>query len=220
MMTEANPEEDAGVGYRRPPRHSPDSVLVGLATRAAAKRSLRNIATDVKATLAGPGLAEDQGERQDETGVVPSEGVLLRLREKALEWRRALPWISSSGSLRCSTATVPTRYWGAQDRLLRDREILDAYAEAIRSRPSSDVEVDPVSGEGGGEQRRCDKLLQAILREHLISFVRKVFATVSPGTRYLHNWHVDAIGAPADAGPCRPEPAAPNRSYAEKSVTT
>jgi hypothetical protein len=31
-----------------------------------------------------------------------------------------------------------------------DREILDAYAEAIRSRPSSDVEVDPVSGEGAG----------------------------------------------------------------------
>ena len=38
-----------------------------------------------------------------------------------------------------------------------------------------------------------DRLLQAILREDLISFVRKVFATVSPGTRYLHNWHVDAI---------------------------
>jgi predicted phage terminase large subunit-like protein len=38
-----------------------------------------------------------------------------------------------------------------------------------------------------------DRLLQAILREDLISFVRKVFATVSTGTRYLHNWHVDAI---------------------------
>jgi predicted phage terminase large subunit-like protein len=38
-----------------------------------------------------------------------------------------------------------------------------------------------------------DRLLEAILREDLGSFVRKVFATVSPGTRYLHNWHIDAI---------------------------
>ena len=38
-----------------------------------------------------------------------------------------------------------------------------------------------------------DRLLQAVLRDDLASFVRKVFATVSPGTRYLHNWHIDAI---------------------------
>jgi predicted phage terminase large subunit-like protein len=38
-----------------------------------------------------------------------------------------------------------------------------------------------------------DRFLQAILREDLVSFIRKVFATVSPGTRYVHNWHIDAI---------------------------
>jgi hypothetical protein len=38
-----------------------------------------------------------------------------------------------------------------------------------------------------------DRLLEAVLRADLGSFVRKVFATVSPGQPYLHNWHVDAI---------------------------
>jgi predicted phage terminase large subunit-like protein len=38
-----------------------------------------------------------------------------------------------------------------------------------------------------------DKVLRALLRAELPFFIRKVFATVSPGETYLHNWHVDAI---------------------------
>src|ERR1700676_4062574 len=38
-----------------------------------------------------------------------------------------------------------------------------------------------------------DRVLRAILRTDLPFFIRKVFATVSPGETYLHNWHVDAI---------------------------
>lgn len=38
-----------------------------------------------------------------------------------------------------------------------------------------------------------DALLKAVLRKELRFFVEKVFRTVSPGERYLHNWHVDAI---------------------------
>src|ERR1700719_1633355 len=38
-----------------------------------------------------------------------------------------------------------------------------------------------------------DGVLRAILRTELAFFIRKVFATVSPGETYLHNWHVDAI---------------------------
>ena len=37
------------------------------------------------------------------------------------------------------------------------------------------------------------RLVQALLRVDLRFFIRKVFATVSPGQTYLHNWHVDAI---------------------------
>jgi hypothetical protein len=34
-----------------------------------------------------------------------------------------------------------------------------------------------------------DRFLQAVLRTELPSFIRKVFATVSPGEFYFHNWH-------------------------------
>src|SRR6516165_7231123 len=42
-------------------------------------------------------------------------------------------------------------------------------------------------------QTAMDEVLRAILRRELPYFIRKVFATVSPGETYLHNWHVDAI---------------------------
>ena len=38
-----------------------------------------------------------------------------------------------------------------------------------------------------------DRVLRAILRADLSFFTRKVFATVSPGETYLHNWHIDAV---------------------------
>ena len=38
-----------------------------------------------------------------------------------------------------------------------------------------------------------DRLLQALLRRNLRYFIEKVFATVSPGETYLHNWHIDAV---------------------------
>jgi hypothetical protein len=38
-----------------------------------------------------------------------------------------------------------------------------------------------------------NRVLRGILRTDLSFFTRKVFATVSPGETYLHNWHVDAI---------------------------
>ena len=36
-------------------------------------------------------------------------------------------------------------------------------------------------------------LLNAALRQDLGTFIAKVFQMVSPGDRYLHNWHIDAI---------------------------
>ena len=35
--------------------------------------------------------------------------------------------------------------------------------------------------------------LNAALRRDLGTFIAKAFQTVSPGDRYLHNWHIDAI---------------------------
>lgn len=36
-------------------------------------------------------------------------------------------------------------------------------------------------------------LLNALLRKDLSSFIQRCFATVDPGSRYQHNWHIDAI---------------------------
>jgi hypothetical protein len=72
------------------------------------------------------------------------------------------------------------------------QEILDAYAEALWSRPSSDLETDRVSEEKSRERRRWIGSCRQSC-ENLGSFIRKVFATVSPGTRYIPNWHIDAI---------------------------
>jgi predicted phage terminase large subunit-like protein len=36
-------------------------------------------------------------------------------------------------------------------------------------------------------------VVRALLRTELAFFIRKVFATVSPGETYLHNWHIEAI---------------------------
>ena len=38
-----------------------------------------------------------------------------------------------------------------------------------------------------------NEVVRALLRTKLGFFIRKVFATVSPGETYLHNWHIEAI---------------------------
>ena len=37
------------------------------------------------------------------------------------------------------------------------------------------------------------QLLYALLRKNPNAFTEKVFKTLSPGTEYLDNWHIDAI---------------------------
>src|SRR3954470_19951493 len=37
------------------------------------------------------------------------------------------------------------------------------------------------------------RLLRALLRQDFVAFLEKVFATVSPGQRYLPNWHIEAM---------------------------
>ncbi|MDU8912249.1 phage terminase large subunit [Aestuariicoccus sp. MJ-SS9] len=41
-------------------------------------------------------------------------------------------------------------------------------------------------------------VLNALLRSDLSSFIQRSFATVAPGSAYLHNWHVDAIAHQLD----------------------
>jgi len=45
----------------------------------------------------------------------------------------------------------------------------------------------------GNNQPSDLEILRAALRQDLGAFIVKVFQTVSPGDRYRHNWHIDAI---------------------------
>ena len=46
------------------------------------------------------------------------------------------------------------------------------------------------------------RVLTAILRTDLSSFIQKVFATVSPGDIYRHGWHIDTAVPAPQAGLC------------------
>ena len=35
--------------------------------------------------------------------------------------------------------------------------------------------------------------IDALLRNDVLSFVKKVYRTLHPGGKYLHNWHIEAI---------------------------
>lgn len=41
--------------------------------------------------------------------------------------------------------------------------------------------------------QNSSRLVQAVLRNNFSTFVAKSFFTVSPGTKYLHNWHISLI---------------------------
>jgi hypothetical protein len=144
-MSEANPEDDFKVGYKSPPRHS--RFRRGQSGNPRGRqRGLRNFGTDVKATLAGPVAVNEQGKAKR---VSSQEGMLLRLREKALKGdARALDQF-----IRLAQAfnnDGPNDALGGQEMLAEDREILDAYTDALRSRPSSDVGADRGPGESSG----------------------------------------------------------------------
>jgi hypothetical protein len=74
--------------------------------------------------------------------------MLLRLREKALKGdARALDQFIRLAQV---NNDGPNDALGGQEMLAEDREILDAYAEALRSRPSSEVGADRGPGESSG----------------------------------------------------------------------
>lgn len=52
------------------------------------------------------------------------------------------------------------------------------------------VKLNPVTEHG---LVTVQQALNAVLRSDLTAFVHKVFNTVSPGDRYHHNWHIEAI---------------------------
>jgi Family of unknown function (DUF5681) len=108
-MTEANSEDASKVGYKRPPRHS--RFRSGQSGNPRGReRGVRNLRTDVKATLAGSVVLNERGKAKR---VSTQEAMLLRLKEKALKAIRAR-WNSSSDLLRSLTTRALTIRWAAR----------------------------------------------------------------------------------------------------------
>lgn len=77
------------------------------------------------------------------------EAVLLRLKEKALKGDpRALEQIIRLAQI--FNGDGPNDALDSQDMPGEDREILDAYAEEVRSRPANATDADPVRDESPG----------------------------------------------------------------------
>jgi hypothetical protein len=144
-MTEANSEDASKVGYKRPPRHSRFQRGQSGNPRGR-ERGVRNLRTDVKATLAGSVALNAKGKAKR---VSTQEAILLRLKEKALKGdTRSLEQFIRLAQI--FNDDSPNDTSAGQDMMAEDREILEAYAEVLRSRPSGAADANFVQDESEG----------------------------------------------------------------------
>ncbi len=104
------------------------------------------------------------------------EAILLRFTEDSLKsnTKSAAFLLNRHGAL---VAGEPQPSEITED----DREILSAFAESARHQ-EDDVMT-----------REDQVLLDAVLRNDFLSFLRRCMATLNPGAPFLPNWHLDAI---------------------------
>ena len=146
-MTDTDSPDDSKVGYKRPPRDNRFRPGQSGNPRGRQK-GVRNFATDVKATLAGPVALNEKGKAKR---ISTQEAALLRLKEKALKGdTRSLEQFIRLAQI--FNDDGPNHALGEQDIVAEDREILDAYEEAIRSRLAGAAESNLVPDEGDGSK--------------------------------------------------------------------
>jgi hypothetical protein len=145
-MTDDTSDDGFAVGYRKPPQHS--RFQRGRSGNPGGRqKGVRNLATDVKRTLEAPVRLNEQGKARR---VSTQEAALLRLREKALKGHpRSLEKILElAKNFNNSNAVEST---GDETLAAEDQAILDAYAEEVRSRPTSAaIKVKPAAADDDG----------------------------------------------------------------------
>jgi hypothetical protein len=146
-MTNTGSPGDFEVGYKRPPVQSRFRPGQSGNTRGRQK-GVRNFSTDVKATLAGLVALNEKGKAKR---VSTQEAALLRLKEKALKGdMRSLEQLIRLAQI--FNDNGPNPGLSEQDIAVEDREILEAYAESLRSRPSDGAECNLTPDEGDGSK--------------------------------------------------------------------
>src|SRR5262245_32015608 len=141
------------------------------------QKELNPFAVDLKGALESPVKINHSGK----SGTMRSQSaLLLRLREKALQGdirslERLLEIAQRYNNGSSGKATTPAQ----------DQAVIAAFAKNLLALSPSIGSQQPLPG--------GDAALAALLRTRLGFFIRKVFATISPGDIYLHNWHIEAI---------------------------
>ena len=143
----------------------------------ARQKELNPFGVDLKGTLESTVDVNHSGK----TKTMRSQpALLLRLREMALQGdlrslERFLDIAQRYNSGSSGKAATPAQ----------DHAVIAAFAKNVRALGPSMSSQQPLPGSHAA--------LAALLRTRLGFFIRKVFATVSPGDSYLHNWHIEAI---------------------------
>jgi hypothetical protein len=105
--------------------------------------------------------------------------MLLQLRGKALQGdTRSLERLSKYAKRYNNCSNAP----GKPRTSAQDQAVIAAFADTVRTHGASS-RLPPGS----------NLALASLLRTRFGFFIRKVFATISPGDNYLHNWHIEAI---------------------------
>ena len=141
------------------------------------QKPMNRFGVDLKGALEAPVQINHSGKSKK---LSSQKALLLRLREKALQGdirslerflKLAKRYNNGNASEKPTTSA-------------QDQAIIATFADTVRAHgPSSRHQPLPGS----------HLALASLLRTGFGFFIRKAFATVSPGDTYFHNWHIDAI---------------------------
>jgi hypothetical protein len=136
------------------------------------QKQMNPFSVDLKGALQTPVQVNHSGKLRM---VRSQQALLLRLREKALQGdHRSLERLLAYGQRFNNDSKVSGKAFTATE----DQAIITGFADIVRLHgPSSGQQPLPGS----------DAALAALLRTRLGFFIRKAFATISPGDTYLHN---------------------------------
>ena len=145
-MTDGGSNQDAKVGYKRPPVHTRFQKGQSGNPRGREK-GVRNFAVEVKRSLEIPVKLNENGRPKR---VSTQEALFMRLREKALKGdNRALETLI--GLARIHNNDEAGERLGGQQMVPEDQTILEAFIEEVRSRPTTAAEPIPESPKNEGD---------------------------------------------------------------------
>jgi predicted phage terminase large subunit-like protein len=161
-----------------------DKPRAGKAGRSERKRGrgrqnpMNRFGVDLKGALEAPVQINHSGKSKK---LSSQKALLLRLREKALQGdTRSLEHFLKLAKRYNNGSTA----LGKPRTSAQDHATIATFAHTVRAHgPSGRQQLLPDSG----------LALASLLRTRFGFFIRKVFATVSPGDSYLHSWHIEAI---------------------------